>query len=274
VRLYAISRDGKTKAVPVPGNAAAGTAWATGSDGSVWLFSGSQIGRRTPSGAWTLFPGPGGAGGGHSFNIAAGKHGKIWFTDFGQLGSISSDGRITTAPFPVGGFGIAVDAKDNVWVTGNGCDFCSGLVVSSDIYRSKPTGQVSKYPFVAGALARGPDGNVWFEGDDLKGHLSIGRITPAGRFKAFIVPGRAGRDFIRAVIPGAGNKLYFLVDIYAGSFPTILGSITTSGHVSTILSSNQLGQDQGFTVGRDGSLWFLNTSAPGPRIEIDRISVA
>jgi streptogramin lyase len=276
VRLYAIGGDGKTKAVPVPGNAPAGAVWATASDGSVWFVSGSQIGRRKSSGAWTLFPGPGGADQVHSYNVAAGKHGKIWFTDFRQLGSISSDGRMTTTPFPVGGGGIAVDAKDNVLVTGDFCVLCSGVgSVPTNIYQSKPTGQVSKYPFVAGALVRGPDGNVWFPADDLKSHLSVGRIATAGRFKAFIIPGRAGRDSIRAVIPGTANKLYFLVDINAGSFPTILGSITTSGHVSTILASNQLSQDQNFTVGRDANLWFQNTSSsPGPRIEIDRISLA
>ncbi len=273
VRLYAISRDGKINAFPVPGNSVAGAVWVTASDGSVWFVSGSQIGRRKLSGAWTLFRITDGADGVQSLNVAAGMHGKIWFTDVGQLGSISSDGRITTAPFPVGGDGIAVDAKDNVWVTGNFCDFCSGPV-STDIYRSGPTGQVSKYPFVAGELAKGPDGNVWFGENDLKHQLMIGRITPAGRFKGFIVPGRLGRDFIQAVIPGAGNKLFFLLESFSGSYAPKLGSITTSGQVSTILASNQLSDDQGFTLGRDGNLWFQNTSASGRRIEIDRISLA
>lgn len=58
-RLYAISRDGEIKPVPVPGNPAAGALWVTASDGSVWFF-GSQIGRRNSSGAWTLFPIPDG----------------------------------------------------------------------------------------------------------------------------------------------------------------------------------------------------------------------
>lgn len=159
-------------------------------------------------------------------------------------------------------------------MTGSPCVLCSGSgYLASNIYQSGPTGQVTEYKFVADGLAKGPDGNVWFAENDLTRHLMIGRITPAGRFKGFIVPGRTDSDFITAVIPGAGSKLLFLLESFE-SLTTVLGSITTSGHVSTILASNQLSQDQGFSVGRDGNLWFQNTSASGPRIEIDRISLA
>jgi virginiamycin B lyase len=69
-----------------------------GPDGNVWFTevringTGSGIGRITPGGAITDFPGPGSPGG-----ITAGPDGALWFTEIGgnNIGRMTTAGMIT-----------------------------------------------------------------------------------------------------------------------------------------------------------------------------------
>src|SRR5690242_9029281 len=81
------------------------------------------------------------------------------------------------------------------------------IVSSAFVLTSCPTpiGTVTNFPHTGisspGAIAAGPDGNLWFTNDD-----SIGRITPAGVVSTFTDPSIGSPSGIAA---GPDGNLWF-----------------------------------------------------------------
>jgi uncharacterized repeat protein (TIGR01451 family) len=168
---------------------------AAGPDGNLWFTEGggNRIGRITPSGIVTEFSAgitpASGLG-----DIAAGPDGNLWFTEGykNQIGRITPSGVVTEFPLGIDAKnprGIAAGSDGNLWVRNLG--LLSGL--GAGIARITPSGVVTFFSVQfdalggsGGAIAAGPDGNIWFIGKD-----SIGRITPSGvvtEFSAGIRP--------------------------------------------------------------------------------------
>jgi hypothetical protein len=70
---------------------------------------------------------------------------------------------------------------------------------------------------------------------------------------------------------GPGSKLFF----FSASIEStgVIGMITTSGHFSTSYVPKGVDAGGAISLGRDGNLWFENTAAVGPRLEVDRLSL-
>ena len=170
------------------------------------------------------------------------------------------------------GDGLAIDRTGNAWVTGDFCDFCSGPV-ASDIYRLTPTGQVNHFPFVASDLVTGPDGKVWFvdQSNSGNGRQRIGSLSASGRYESHQVPRNTYGGSLRMVNSGPGSRLFFRSA--SAAVTNTIGMITTSGSFSTIHLPNDVNADEAISLGRDGNLWFENTSASGLRLEVERLSL-
>ncbi|HKD17605.1 MAG TPA: hypothetical protein VKG23_07020 [Thermoanaerobaculia bacterium] len=167
-----ITTDGSMTLFPIPNPSGSDRAvydLAFGPDGNIWFgdFQSQSydptptfLGRMTPSGVFSSFPGWA------PFGFAIGPDGALWGSGDGvDLGRISSTGSVQT--FPVTGFrGLATGSDGNLWVSVDG----------QTIGRVTPAGAVTSYtiqtpgtgPLGVGfgaspyAFLAGPDGNIWF----------------------------------------------------------------------------------------------------------------
>jgi streptogramin lyase len=231
---------------------------AGGPDGNVWFTyndsSGTQIGRITPAGKYTLFPvkAPSGA----LFKaITAGPNGDLWFVAGHYTGSYQAIGRITKGGSATlftkglqtnaGVFDIAGGPDGNVWFTEQNQQ-------SPRVGRITPNGQITEFdvkattPALAGIVA-GPDGNEWFVANQAN---FVASITPHGTVTQYnLWPGSTPYD----VATGADENLWFT---YAGG----VARITTAGKYRKYPVSQGTGA---IAQGPDGALWFTSTGAIG-----------
>ena len=253
-----------------------------GPDGNLWFTeqNASNVARVTPDGVITEFRTPT-----FSFplEITAGPDGNVWFSEgaVGQIAFITPNGRIKEILFSSSGSagGIVTGADRNIWFTdsiGNSIwrlelptraltsfpvptpnSFPSDITLGADgnlwfvegvgkIGRITPQGVITEFgtdlslPF---SIATGPDGNVWFT---QRFKPEIGKITPAGEFTFYPLPGNAEQ-----IAPGHGNTLVFTE---FGS--SKIAKITTNG-VVTESPEIRFSQPTGIAAGPDKSIWFL-----------------
>src|SRR6202023_2464491 len=141
-----LAMDGTVTTYPMPDSSNLAVDIALGSDGAFWFVEepGSNVGRVTTSGVFTEYPIPGDPG-----NL---------LTQFGnQMITLESDGAI--------------------WLT-------TGLLPS--LTRVSPAGNISSFPVPASnvnSLTTGPDGNLWFGGNN-----GIGRMTLSGETVSYPLP--------------------------------------------------------------------------------------
>ena len=138
---------------------------AAGPDGNLWFSEevANQIGRITPAGTITEFPGAGSPVG-----ITAGPDGNLWFasTSGNAIGRITPAGVITEFRFSAhcGSYGdcaphgITAGPDGNLWFT---------VFLGNFIGRMTTTGSVTEFPIPTAnsrseGITAGPDGNVWF----------------------------------------------------------------------------------------------------------------
>jgi virginiamycin B lyase len=221
--------------------------------------------------------------------------GSMWFTGLGVIGRIAADGSVHLWHETVTGAGVwlpdalTVGPSGAIWYTED----------SGHVCRITATGKSTcfgTHPSTAGILMRGlamgPDGALWFTEDNVGSAAdtqnAIGRLTPSGRYRQWLLPPgssptriAAGRDgalwFTERVsqrigrITTSGAITQFPLprgtypsDIIAGpdgalwfSTDTQVGRITTAGQVTLwpVPGAQQLG---GITVAPDGSLWLAD----------------
>ena len=126
---------------------------------------GWRIGRITPSGEFSWYPG------GCIQAIAAGPDGSIWYSGLVRIDPAT--GQTTTFPAPA--VAITAGPDGNVWFTEGG---------ANKIGRITPAGTITEFPLPAPfsdpiTITTGPDGNLWFtEGSSTP---LLGRITTDGQ---------------------------------------------------------------------------------------------
>jgi streptogramin lyase len=220
-----------------------------GPDGNLWFTDtfNNKIGRITPAGAITEFPGdtttlnvPQG--------ITAGPDGNLWFADTNnnKIGRITPAGAITEFPGNTttltGPVEIAAGPDGNLWFTDG-----------NKIGRITPAGAITEF---SGGLtgtfgiAAGPDGNLWFADS---GNNKIGRITPAGAITEF--PGNTTTLNTPSLIAaGPDGNLWF-----TDSGDNKIGQITPAGVISEFPNDTAtLSSPLGIAAGADGNVWFTD----------------
>jgi streptogramin lyase len=98
-----------------------------------------------------------------------------------------------------------------------------------------------------GAVAAGPDGNLWFL--DAFERATIGRITPDGGITLFSDLPAGSRP--TEIVPGPDGNLWF-----ADPAGNAIGRITPAGVVTRFSLPARKGGASGLVVGPDGNLWF------------------
>ncbi|HEY4440347.1 MAG TPA: hypothetical protein VGN14_07800 [Candidatus Elarobacter sp.] len=98
------------------------------------------------------------------------------------------------------------------------------------------------------SIAAGPDGNLWVWEADNTGTGSVSRITTAGTFTQYTVPG--ANPFGLAIAAGPDGNLWFTDYNHAqvDRIATTLGTVTQFAAGGT--------QPVGITAGPDGNLWY------------------
>jgi streptogramin lyase len=219
---------------------------AAGSDGNVW-FSEPDVGRIariTPTGITTEFatpvpPLPHGAG----MGIAAGTDG-IWFSGFQDIGELSFQGAllhdfaIPSAANSANGLNMTLGPDGNLWYT--------EAYGSPVVGRLTPSGQITEWPipFNAAEIARGSDGNLWFES---AGPGGVGRITPSGDRSYF--DGLGGG---RGLTAGPDGNLW----ITHGGNNTIVRFNTDGVQTGVFSVPTPDSGLYGMGAGPDGNVWF------------------
>ncbi|MEA2785004.1 MAG: virginiamycin lyase [Candidatus Eremiobacteraeota bacterium] len=236
------------------------TAITAGPDGNLWFtenagFSGAsttgRIGRITTAGVITEFS-TGIPSGAHPAGIAAGSDGNLWFSDTSapRVGRITPAGAVTM--FATGITGNAVSVFLSPCAMAKGPNGNVWWLEADKIAQITPAGTVTEYPLAtfASGVAPGPDGNVWFtEGSN------IDRITPSGTITRFPAQSAA------CITPGADGNLWF-----TAPFVDNVGKITPTGTVTnydTTFGITSFSAPFGIAAGSDGNLWFTEQSTPG-----------
>ena len=272
----------RVQAFPIPTPDSQPISIILGPDGNLWFTeqNASNVARVTPDGVITEFRTPT-----FSFplDITAGPDGNVWFSEgaVGQIAFITPSGRIKEILFSSSGAagGIVTGSDGNIWFTdliGNSIwrlelptrtltsfpvptpnSFPSDITLGADgnlwfvegvgkIGRITPEGVITEFgtdlslPF---SIATGPDGNVWFT---QRFKPEIGKITPAGEFTFYPLPGNA-----EEIAPGHGNTL-----IFTEFGNSKIAKITTDG-VVTESPEIRFSEPTGIAAGPDRSIWFL-----------------
>lgn len=211
-RIGRIDGNGTIQEFPVLTAGGKPTGIAFGPDGNIWftLAAADKIGRITPAGVVTEFPLPG--IGRYPNSIAAGTDGNLWFTcrDSKQYGRITPAGVVTEFP-SVGDWSpqaIIAAPDGNVWFATNlynhrispsgertqferynlveeftvgadGALWGNTRCCQSGITRTTLDGTTHYYDIPAGfggsAIAKGPDGKIWFSDSSER---ALHRINP------------------------------------------------------------------------------------------------
>jgi virginiamycin B lyase len=218
-----------------------------GPDNAHWFTeAGGKIGRRTVAGTLTEFALPAGHQGSA---ITSGPDGALWFTEVaaGRIGRITTAGVITEFLLP-----------------GN--------------VNSPEPNEPQERPF---SITSGPDGALWYTANLFNEQGTgptvafIGRITTAGSFTEFTLPGGGTRRTTlrpQGITTGPDGALWF-ADANASLHN--VGRITTAGVVT--LFPTPSGTPNGITRGPDGNLWFTanSTNFSGQAIgQVGRVTTA
>ena len=214
---------------------------ALGPDGNLWFTNNehTSIGRITPAGVISTFPGTSGSSVSFPRAITAGPDGNMWFTsgdateDRSAIGRITPAGVIWTCP-RLGGdqpHAIAAGPDGNLWFTER-----------ESVQRITPSGVITSFS-TAGTgsalfgITSGPDGNMWFAGSDSDTIRYVGTgLIPAPIAPAFTAStpptsGTLGTAYGTYTFVATGNPTPAFT-VATGSLPTGLSLSGTSGVLS------------------------------------------
>jgi streptogramin lyase len=235
---------------PIPTVGSTPQGIAVGLDGNLWFTEfagGSKIGRITPTGTITEFPGLSSA----PFWITSGPDGNLWFTETGayKIGTMSTLGAVLGEfQTPTAGSvpdQIAPGPDGNLWFT---------EYSGNRIAKISPAGLITEFPVLpAGAgptaIVTGADANLWFT-EQAAG--KIGTITTGGTVTEF----GSGLATPAGIAAGPDGNLWFTE--YDGNR---IGRVTTTGTVTEFAVTTPGSHPASITAGPDGNLWFTEESA-------------
>jgi streptogramin lyase len=188
--------------------------------------------------------------------ITTGPDGNLWFAERSarKIGRLTPAGTFTEFSLPTS------SVAPTLITSGPGGDLW--FTIFNGIARITPAGTITaEFQFYDGAhaLVAGPDENLWFTpvgvdpDDPYEG--PIVRMTPAGVFTAFRLPGFAGD--LQGLTVGPDGNLWFV-----GQRANKIGAITTDGtflSAWTIPTANS--GPLGIAAGADGNVWFTESRA-------------
>lgn len=235
---------------------------AAGPEGDMWFTEvpNKAIGRITPGGAMTEFPGLKS----EAYEIALGLEGDMWFTEPGArtIGRITPGGEIKEFSeglneHPVD---IARGPEGYMWFT-----------TSHTVGRITPAGQITEFKKGIfgnpGSIAVGADGNLWFTVEGAE--PAIDRVTPAGEVTEFPIADTWIEPL--AITQAADGSVAFTA---SGENPGeeweyLIGVVKPSGE----MYFTQLGAvPAGIATGPEGDLWFAGEGdEPGKPSAIGRV---
>jgi streptogramin lyase len=223
--IVRVTPSGSVTEFPVPlGTSSFDRGITGGPDGDVWFTEPSgKIGRITPSGVITEFSTPSGYDA--LAAIVTGPDGNLWFTEefSSKLGRITTSGIVTGFPLAPGVYPAAITSgpDGNLWFTENS-SVIPDEVNNRRIGRMTLSGVVTEFTvpgpasgYELGAIATGPDGNLWFAdrlwSDYYAGQFPsyIGRITTSGSIAEFPLSS-AFLPTPGAITTGLDGNLWFI----------------------------------------------------------------
>ena len=234
----------------------------SGPDGNLWFTENAAIGRITPTGEITEFPGVEPSVSPKA--ITSGPDGNLWFTEKAAIGRITPSGVFTAFSVPNGfkPYAIAKGPDGNLWFT--------TAESSGEIGRITPSGEVVVFSGpgegrLPQELAAGPDGNVWFT--ERGGATAfVGRITPSGGITEFPVGGAS--DETAGIALGLDGNMWF-----TERGPGRVGLITPDGSVTEFGQPDPASGPGPIVAGPDGTMWFTAHSGSHPgATQIKRIT--
>jgi len=106
------------------------------------------------------------------------------------------------------------------------------------------------------ALTTGPDGNVWFAGEQTGSEiLVIGKVTPNGEVTKYL---RSSQARAHSIATGPDGNLWF------GEWGRgTIGRITPDGEVTSFPLPKRKSRPTAITAGPDGNLWFTDGAGSG-----------
>ncbi len=237
-----------------------------GPDGALWFSnSNDSIGRITTTGAVSDYTDPSFTG---LTDITAGPDGALWFTSItsqgGSIGRLSTAGVVTntfTGPDVNEPGSIAAGPDGALWFSTEsgaiGRITTSGMVSTfTDLSNRGAANGGGILPDFPAALTAGPDGRVWFAGDDV-----VGSVTTAGvaactncleTFATTLVGLLGEARGANSIVAGPDGALWF-----TNYGENSIGRITPDGTI-TYFTDPTINGPAGITVGPDGALWFTN----------------
>ena len=220
--------------VPVPAHPQL-DAIAVGPDGNLWFtvedldfsapYQVERIGKITPAGAITEYPGPSYSV--HLQGIAAGADGNLWFTQSnGYIGKITTAGAANQ-------YGIAEQPNPGqitpgpggaLWFSAVGIGD-TGASVYGDVGFIDTSGKVTQFTFpqhyYGPGIATGPDGNLWL--GESEGY-NVAKMTPSGTLVEYAVPSHSHPLFVTA---GPDGNVWFTTRGGTNStLPASIGKVT------------------------------------------------
>jgi len=243
---------------PTFGTNGLGQLIVTGSDGNLWYAAQYAIVQISPNGAiMGVYAYPRtltGMPGGMVSNMVAGPDGNVWYSAKDTIVKLTPKGDATM--YQVSGSQLVIETlaagpDGNVWFSAAlnyGTRVGPSQVGPTEIGRITPTGKIRIFayqaPFWISGLTKGPDGNVWFTGQN-----SIGRISPSGEIKLFSSSIPLDNNAIITLGPD-GNIWYAAGDN--------MGRITPAGKQTVFsLPHDNAGSVVSMTAGADGGVWYM-----------------
>ncbi len=180
--------------------------------------------------------------------LTMGPDGNIWFPSGGLIVRMTPTGDTQIFNLPDGtGLGqsrIVTGPDGNLWFPA----YDSNVPA---IGRMTTSGNMAFFPLDTNGNAKdiisGPDGNLWFT-EYWAG--KIGRITPSGAIKEFLLPSNVYSP--DRITTGPDGNLWFIESHNNGSW---IGRMTPLGVFDEFPVSNSY--PTGITAGPDGNIWFV-----------------
>lgn len=256
----------------------------SGPDGNLWFVASPQrtefaLVRMSPDGNTEKFWSNLISGSGPSTPLTVGPDGNLWVASTGSEGDvilkITPAGDFTSYSLPQpsrtlrgaqpgwGVIDLTLGADGNIWFLENVALDTSSTMQAMLLGSITPSGTIKQVPVeiergsfpspdirnaLKGAIAAGPDGNLWF----LQNDGQIGRITPKGVITRFQVAGQTAQE-VPILAKGPDGNLWF------SAAPGKIGRITPDGRgeLLPLPAQTQVG---GLVAAPDGRLWFLNAA--------------
>jgi streptogramin lyase len=248
----------------------------TGADGHLWFTDGgdtstggSRIGKMSTDGAVLAFYTPVSDPHVHATAITTGPDGNLWFVDTGEegqpqpnlIGKMTLDGTLTeysTGPDPTAdpAQSIVTGADGNLWFPQT---FIPG---NPRIAKMTTDGVVTSYPIGlsdvnVGSVARGPDGNVWFnywQNQPPGFPTGVAKVTPGGTVT--IYPVSAPLQLLGSLTTGPDGNLWSATQPLQGLTHSLV-KVTPSGVATVVPVSIDPHASIGpIITAPDGNLWF------------------